>query len=72
MSTSVVMPAPEPRATPVSDGDLVRLRVLEAYIETLRAENEMLKRRLAAEVRLARSVPGVVSPSWARLTTGVP
>jgi hypothetical protein len=51
------MPAPTPRATPVSDGDLVRLRILEAYIETLRAENEMLKRRLAAaEVRPARSV----------------
>src|SRR5262245_3331565 len=55
---SVVMPAPTPRATPVSEGDLVRLRVLEAYIETLRAENEMLKRRLAAtEVWPARSVP---------------
>jgi acetyl esterase/lipase len=54
MSTSVVMAAPTPRATPVSEGDLMRLRVLEAYIETLRAENEMLKRRLAAaEVQAA-------------------
>jgi hypothetical protein len=29
-------------------GDLARLYVLEAYIETLKAENESLKRQLAA------------------------
>jgi hypothetical protein len=32
----------------VMSGDLARLYVLEAYIETLKAENEILKRRLAA------------------------
>jgi hypothetical protein len=33
----------------------VRLHILEAYIETLKAENEMLKRQLAdAEKRVAR------------------
>jgi hypothetical protein len=39
------MPALPPRAM---SGDLARLYVLEAYIETLKAENESLKRRLAA------------------------
>jgi hypothetical protein len=57
------MPAPTPRATPVSDGDLVRLRILEAYIETLRAENEMLKRRLTA----AEGAAGAIgAPVWSR------
>ena len=42
---SVVMPAFMPRAMP---DDLARLYVLEATIETLKAENEILKRRLAA------------------------
>jgi hypothetical protein len=37
-----------PRATPVRDGDSALVRVLEASIETLKAENEILKRRLAA------------------------
>jgi hypothetical protein len=42
-----------PRATPIHDS--ARLRVLEAYIETLKAENESLKRQLAdAENRVAR------------------
>jgi hypothetical protein len=41
------MPAPMPRAT----GDSALLRVLEAYIETLKAENESLKRQLAARER---------------------
>ena len=37
-----------------------RLRVLEAYIETLKAENEILKRRLAAaEARAAERAPGL-------------
>ena len=57
MSTcrSVVMPALTPRATPVRADDLALLHVLEAYIETLKAENEILKRRLAAaETRAAK------------------
>jgi hypothetical protein len=37
-----------PRATPVRADDSALLHVLEAYIETLKAENEILKRRLAA------------------------
>ena len=44
------MPALMPRATPHP-----LLHVLEAYIETLKAENETLKRQLgAAEARAAR------------------
>ena len=44
-----------PRATPVREDDLALLRVLEASIETLKAENEILRRRLAAaETRAAR------------------
>ena len=35
------MPALMPRATPIHDS--ARLRVLEAYIETLKTENEILK-----------------------------
>ncbi len=43
------------RATPVRGGDLALVRVLEASIETLKAENEILRRRLAAaEARAAR------------------
>jgi len=42
------MPALMPRATPVRTDDSALLRVLEAYIETLKAENESLKRQLAA------------------------
>ena len=41
------MPALTPRATPVRPDDTALLRVLEAYIEALKAENEILKRRLA-------------------------
>jgi hypothetical protein len=37
-----------PYATPVREGDSALVRILEAYIETLRAENEILRRRLAA------------------------
>ena len=39
------MPTFKPRAMP---DNLARLRVLEATIEALKAENEILKRRLAA------------------------
>ena len=46
------MPALTPRATPVRADDTALLHVLNAYIETLKAENEILKRRLAdAEAR---------------------
>ena len=37
----------KPRAAPVREDDAL-VRVLEASIETLKAENEILKRRLAA------------------------
>jgi hypothetical protein len=51
----MVMPALTPRATPVRADDTALLHVLKAYIETLKAENEILKRRLAdAEARAAR------------------
>jgi hypothetical protein len=43
----MVMPALTPRATPVRADDTALLHVLKAYIETLKAENEILKRRLA-------------------------
>ena len=44
-----------PRATPVREGDSALVRVLEASIETLKTENEILRRRLAAaEARAAR------------------
>ncbi len=47
------MPALLP--TPVPEGDLALVRVLEASIETLKAENEILRRRLAAaEARAAQ------------------
>jgi hypothetical protein len=50
-----VMPALTPRATPVRADDTALLRVLEAYIEALKTENEILKRRLAdAEARAVR------------------
>jgi hypothetical protein len=41
------MPAPMPRATPAREDDAL-VRVLEASIEILKTENEILKRRLAA------------------------
>jgi hypothetical protein len=41
------MPAPKPRATPGREDDAL-VRVLEASIEILKAENEILRRRLAA------------------------
>ena len=48
----MVMPALTPRATPVRVDDRALLHVLKAYIETLKAENEILKRGLAdAEAR---------------------
>jgi hypothetical protein len=48
----MVMTALTPRATPVRADDMALLHVLNAYIETLKAENEILKRRPAdAEAR---------------------
>ena len=48
------MPAPLLRPTPVREDDALT-RVLEASIETLKAENEILRRRLAAaEARSAQ------------------
>ena len=50
-----VMPASPSRAAPVRANDLAFLRLLEASLETLSAENEFLKRRLvAAEARAAQ------------------
>jgi hypothetical protein len=44
-----------PRATPASKDDSALVRVLEAYIETLKAENAILRRWLAAaEARAAQ------------------
>jgi hypothetical protein len=45
---AAVMPTLTPRTTPVRESDSALVRVLEASIEILRAENEILKRRLAA------------------------
>jgi hypothetical protein len=42
------MPTLTPRTTPVRESDSALVRILEASIETLRAENEVLRRRLAA------------------------
>jgi hypothetical protein len=42
------MPALTPRATPAREGGSALVRVLEASIEILKTENEILKRRLAA------------------------
>jgi hypothetical protein len=43
-------------------GDWARLYVFEAYIETLKAENAILKRQLAAaETRTARAAPVATS-----------
>ena len=45
----------KPRATPVREDDSTLVRVLEAHVETLKAENEILRRRLAAaEARTAQ------------------
>ena len=47
------MPALLLRPTPVPEGNSALVRVLEASIETLKAENEILRRRLAAAEALA-------------------
>ena len=49
------MPALLLRPTAVPEGNSALVRVLEASIETLKAENEILRRRLAAaETRAAQ------------------
>jgi len=53
-----------PRATPVREDDSALVRVLEASIETLKAENEMLRRRLAAAE--ARAASRERCPWWCR------
>ncbi len=58
------MPALMPRAAPVREGDSALVRVLQAYIETLRAENEILERRLAAAE--ARAAARERCPWWCR------
>ena len=71
-----VMPASPSRAAPVRANDLAFLRLLEASLETLSAENEILKRQLAAAE--ARAVQAAISerlalaaerarPWWRRL-----
>ena len=51
------MPALLLHPTPVREDDAL-LRVLEASIETLKAENEILRRRLAAaEIRAGQETP---------------
>ena len=50
------MPAPLLRPTPVSERDAL-LRVLGASIEVLKAENEMLRRRLTAAKTRRRMRP---------------
>jgi hypothetical protein len=75
----VVVPALTPHDTPVRWDDAALLDVLEAYNETLRAENEILKRRLDdAEARAAREAAKAkeaiaeLSALTDRLTTPVP
>jgi hypothetical protein len=58
------MPALMPRATPIHADDSALLHVLEAYIETLKAENEIRKRRLAAAE--ARAAERERCPWWCR------
>ena len=62
MAARPVMPASTPRAMP---DDLALLRLLEATIETLKTENEILKRRLAvAETWAAQALITNGSTSW--------
>ena len=65
------MPALMSRATPVSADNSALLHLLEAYIETLKAENESLKRQLAAakaraERLMVRAAERERCPWWCR------
>ena len=73
------MPAPKPRATPGREDDAL-VRVLEASIEILKTENEILQRRLAAAEtwaaqavitkRLDALAAERARPWWRRLACG--
>jgi len=52
------------RPTPAREGEPALVRVLQATIETLRAENEILERRLAAAE--ARAAARERCPWWCR------
>ena len=65
------MPALMPRATPIHADHSARLHVLEAYIETLKAENESLK-RVARETAKAEGAIAEFSAITRRLTARRP
>ncbi len=65
------MPATLPRATLPRADDTAHLHVLEAYIETLKAENDVLKRLLVAtearaERLMVRATERERCPWWCR------
>ncbi len=65
------MPASIPRATPLRANDTTHLQILEAYIETLKAENEILNCRLVAtearaERLMVRAAERERCPWWCR------
>ena len=62
------MPVLTPHATPVRSDASALLHVLEAYIETLKAENEILNRRLAAAEARAEGAIVELSALTERLT----
>jgi hypothetical protein len=62
------MPALTPRAMPVREDDSALVRVLEASIEMLKAENEILRRRLAAAEGRAEGAIVELSALTERLT----
>ena len=74
------MRASKPRATPVREHDSTLVRVLEASIEILKTENEILQRRLAAAEtwaaqavitkRLDTLAAERAGPWWRRLAGG--
>jgi hypothetical protein len=67
------MRASKPRATPVREGDSALVRVLETSIETLKAENEILRRRLAAaEARAADRASPALDHRLARRYAAAP
>ena len=66
------MPVLTPHATPVRSDASALLHVLEAYIETLKAENEILNRRLAAAEARAEGAIVELSALTERLTPRAP
>ena len=65
---AAIMPVLTPHATPVRSDASALLHVLEAYIETLKAENEILTRRLAAAEARAKGAIVELSALTERLT----